>query len=47
MGTICGTYGSEQKFCLESFKERRLLGRTRHTPEDNIKVDLKGRGRVE
>jgi len=44
MGTIGGTHG---KFFLEILKERRVLGRTRHRREYNIKMDLKGRGRVE
>jgi len=45
MGTISGTHG--EFFFLESLKERRVLERTRHRREDNIKMDLKGRGRVE
>jgi hypothetical protein len=36
-----------EKFCLESLKKRRVVGRTRHRQQDNIKMDLKGRGRVE
>jgi hypothetical protein len=47
MGTTCDTHGSEQKFCLESLEERRLLGKIRHRPKDNINMCLKGRGRIE
>ena len=47
MGTACGTHGSEQKFWLGSFKEDYCLEEQRYRREDNIKIDLKGRGRGE
>jgi hypothetical protein len=43
MGKAYNTRGREDKHIILAgrAKKRRLLGRSRHTWEDNIKVDLK------